>query len=120
METTLYDKNGRPVAYISSENDNAIYIWDGHAVCYIEEDKIYGWKGKHIGWFVDNIIYDTQGYRVGFTLETCPSMPYVEPVKYVKYVQYVKYVKYVSSVRPIFSLGFSDLGLKEFLEQDKV
>jgi len=120
METTLYNKNGRPIAYISLENGNAIYLWDGHAVCYIEDEKIYGWKGKHIGWFVNNVIYDTSGYRVGFTQETCPSVTYIESVKYVKYVQYVKYVKYVPYVRPIFSTGYSKIGLKEFLEQDRV
>lgn len=120
METTLYDKGGRPIAYISPENDNAIYLWDGHAVCYIDRDKIYGWKGKHIGWFVNNIVYDTKGYRVGFTKETCPSITYIESVKYVKHVKYVKYVKYVSYARPIFSSTNSNMVLKEFLEQDRV
>ena len=67
METTLYDKGGNPVAYISEDNGFAIYLWDGHAVSYLEGDRIYGWKGEHIGWFEKDIIYDSKGNRVGFT-----------------------------------------------------
>ncbi len=119
MEITLYDKTGGPVAYISSDNENAIYLWDGHAVCYIEDEKIYGWKGKHIGWFVNEIIFDTKGYRVGFTKNTCPYSTYVESVKNVKYGKYVKHVKYVPYVKPVFSSTLSNLNLKEFLEQDR-
>ena len=52
METTLYERDGHPVAYIADDQEHSIYTWDGHAVCYILDDKIYGWKGHHIGWFV--------------------------------------------------------------------
>ena len=120
MEITLYDKSGKPVAYISEENGNAIYLWSGQAVSYLDGEKIFGWKGKHIGWFVNDIIYDTKGYRVGFTKKTCPSVTYIESVKYVKYVQYVKYVKFSPYAKPSFSTGYSNISLKEFLEQNKV
>lgn len=119
METTIFNKNGEAVAYISSDKGNAIYMWDGNAVCYLDGEKIYGWKGRHIGWFVNDIVYDTKGLRVGFTKRTCPVITYIEPVKYVKYVQYVKYVKYVPFIRPLFSYSISNQSLKEFLEQDK-
>lgn len=120
METTLYDKGGRPIAYISPENDNAVYLWDGHAVCYIDGERIFGWKGKHIGWFVNKIVYDIKGYRTGFTKETCPLITYIESVKNVKYVKYVKCAKYVPYAKPTFSTANSDMGLKDFLEQDRI
>ncbi|NLK16200.1 MAG: hypothetical protein GX311_07385 [Bacteroidales bacterium] len=120
METTLYDKSGRPIAYISSDNDDAIYLWDGHAVCYVYDSKIYGWRGKHIGWFIDGIIYDNSGYRVGYIRKKCPSATYATPAKYAKYARYAKYAKYAAYARPALSTGQSDLGLKEFLEQDRV
>jgi len=119
MEITLYSKNGEPVAYIV-DHDETIYLWDGRAVAYIYEDKVYGWNCKHLGWFVDGIIYDLQGLRVGFTRDTCPVVTYVEPVKYVKHVKYVKYVRHVPYVRPVFSLGYSDKNLRDFLEEGNV
>ena len=120
METTIYDRSGNPIAYISVNDENAIYLWDGHAVCYIDEERIYGWRGKHIGWFINNIIYDASGYRIGFTKETCPCITYIEPIKNIKYVQSVKYVQYVQYVKPILSLSYSKKPLKEFLEQNRV
>lgn len=119
MEITLYDLNGKAIAYVAPKEGYAIYMWNGNAVCYLDGDKIYGWKGKHIGWFVDDIVYDISGKRVGFTNKTCPVVTYVEPVKYVKYVQYVKYVKNVPYVKPVFTYSNSNLKLNEFLEQDK-
>lgn len=59
METTLYKRDGRPVAYIADDQKRSIYTWDGHVVCDILDDKMYGWKGHHIGWF-------HQGFRMIF------------------------------------------------------
>ena len=87
MEIDLYDKNGEPVAYIADDAEQSIYMWDGHAVCYIYEAKIYGWKGQHIGWYVDEIIYDLNGERVGFTKRTCPTLTSIPPIKYIKYIK---------------------------------
>ena len=120
MEITLYTTKGKPEAYISEENDNAIYLWSGHAVCYISDDKIYGWRGKHIGWFTNGIIYDLKGYRVGYTKEKCPYAVYAEYAKYAKYAKYSKYAKYAAYARPALSTGNSELGLIEFLSQNKV
>ena len=48
MEITFYNKTGHPQIYLSVENENSFYTWDGHAVAYVYDDKIYGWKGKDI------------------------------------------------------------------------
>lgn len=117
MEVTIFDKNGKAIAYISADNENAIYLWDGNAVCYLDGEKIYGWKGRHIGWFVNEIIYDTNGLKIGFTKQTCPVITNVEPVKYVKYVKYIKFTPYV---KPVFSTSISQQNLREFLQQDRV
>ena len=120
METTLYDSKGHPVAYISSDHDNAIYLWKGHAVCYLVDDKVYGWRGKHIGWFIDGIVYDARGSRVGFTQSTCPYASYALPAKYAKYAQYAKYARYSANGQPALSTGISKEDLESFLEQDRV
>ena len=46
--------------------------------------------------------------------EKCPSTTYVTPAKYAKYA------KYSACARPAFSTTQSDIGLKEFLEQDRI
>lgn len=120
METTLYDRDGYPIAYIASDYDNAIYLWNGNAVCYLyNNEKVYGWRGKHIGWFVDGVVYDEYGHRVGFIKEKCPCITKISPVKHVKHVRHVKSVKQVSRVRPILSLSISNWNLEQFLEQNK-
>ena len=120
MEITLYERDGRPVAYIADDQEWSIYTWDGHAVCNIFDDKIYGWKGHHIGWFYQGIVYDIHGYRVGYTKQTCPSVTCVEPVKYVKYVKYVKCVRDVPYVRPVFSTAQASISLVDFIYQDAI
>ena len=120
MEITLYERDGRPVVYIADDAEHSIYTWNGHAVCYILNDKIYGWKGHHIGWFHQGIVYDVNGYRVGYTKQTCPSVTYVEPVKCVKYVKYVKNVRNIPYVRPVFSTAQASVSLADFVRQDAI
>lgn len=43
--------------------------------------------------------------------EKCPSATYATPAKYAKYS---------ACARPAFSTTQSDIGLKEFLEQDRI
>lgn len=120
MEINLYDRNGYPVAYIANDEERSIYMWDGHAVCYIYQNKIYGWKGHHIGWFIDNIIYDIHGYRVGFTKETCPHITYTPTIKNIKYIKYVKYVRHIPYMQPFLKKSYSSLSLSDFLQQDTI
>lgn len=120
MEIDLYDRHGHPVAYIADDAEHSIYLWDGHAVCYIDGDKIYGWKGHHIGWYISEIIYDIHGARVGFTKNTCPTLTYTPPIKYIKYIKYVKYIKCIPYMRPFFTTSYSSLSLSDFLKQDAI
>jgi hypothetical protein len=115
METTLYSKNGKSVAYVADDGET-IYLWDGHAVAYLHEDKVYGFNGKLLGWFANGIIYDMHGHQIGFTQGKCPSVTLVPSVKSVKYVKSVKSVRSVPYVRPILSRVHSDEDLQDFLE----
>ncbi|MFQ6081804.1 MAG: 4-fold beta flower protein [Candidatus Aminicenantia bacterium] len=114
MELTIYDKAGKPHAYIT--DDGTIYLWNGKPVAYLDGEHVYGFNGTHFGWFENGIMYDRQGMRIGFTPQTCPSVTQVEPVKSVKQVKHVKSVQQVPPVKPVFSIGYSTIDLSTFLE----
>jgi hypothetical protein len=120
MEITLYNKNGKPVAYIADDNENSIYLWNGNVVAYVYEDKIYGWNGKHLGWFVDGIIYDLNGFIVGFTQEKCPVATWAEPAKSAKYAKPAKYAPQSPYARPALTMTYSNKDLEEFLKAGKI
>ncbi|HEX6039361.1 MAG TPA: hypothetical protein VFZ20_15020 [Longimicrobium sp.] len=63
METTLYDHDGRAVAYIDSDGES-IYLYDGEPVAWIEGDCIYAYGGNFIGWVVAGWVLDKNGERV--------------------------------------------------------
>ncbi len=120
MEITLYDRQGRPQAYINVGDQNAIYLWSGHAVAYIDDEALYGWNGEHIGWYVDGVVFDLQGRRVGSIAAKCPYSCYAEPTKYAKYAQYAKYARYARYSRVAFYNSYSDEALDDFLKTGAV
>jgi hypothetical protein len=48
MEIALFNKHGKPVAYIA-EDGETVYLWDGRPVAYLSDDKVYGWNGRQVG-----------------------------------------------------------------------
>lgn len=102
METTFYDKDGQPVAYLADDGET-IYLWEGHAVAYLRSDNLYGWNGDHLGWFVDGVIHDLEGFSAGFVGEKCPVATYAEPAKYAKYAKHAKSAPYAPCARSALS-----------------
>jgi len=120
MEITLYDDSGKPVAYLDIDDENTIWMWEGHAVAYIEDNVIFGWNGEHLGWFIDQIIYDLNGYRVGYTGETCPRNLKLEPFKkFKRFKRFKRFQRHVKSMRTL-KVSTSERNLKEFLESGSV
>lgn len=82
MDQTLFDQEGRPVAYLRDDYHGSIYLWDGNAVAYLyEQQHVYGINGKHLGWFIDDVLYTNEGARIGFTSLSCPLPVGREPAK---------------------------------------
>ena len=104
MEITIYDKKGNPCAYIATDDDHTIYLFNGQPVAYIAGENIYGFNGKHLGWFKRRVTYDRNGLRIGFTKIICPSPTQVEPKKSAKKVKPVKSAKKLHLRNLIFSL----------------
>ncbi len=119
METTLFNKNGKPVAYIAGDGEN-IYTWDGRAVAYLMKDKVYGWNGKQLGWYDNGTIFDIYGLRSGFVLNKSPLVTQVEPVKSRKQTKNVKAIRQLPVVKPALCYGYSTKNLEHLLEEGSI
>jgi len=121
METTIFDGQGNPVAYLSDDYDRTIYLWDGHPVAYLyEEQHVYGFNGRHLGWFIEQVLYDENGERVGFTFVSCPTAVAKEPVKSKKFPRDEITSRWKVPATP--NLGFqpSTRPLADFLKQGRI
>jgi hypothetical protein len=118
LEIALYDRSGKPIAYVVDE-EGTIYLWNGQAVAYLSDDLVYGFNGKHLGWFIDEVMYDKQGSKIGFTDNTCPTVRLIEPIKSIKHIKSIKNICYIPNIRPILSIGYSHNDLEEFLQNGK-
>jgi hypothetical protein len=115
QETSLFDHDGNATAYISTDNQNTIYLWNGTPVAYIYAEggnyHIYGFNGRHLGWFANGVVRDNNGYAVGATQNAHPRVTRVEPVKSVKRVKPTASVRRVAPVKPVFSMSWSGTSL---------
>jgi hypothetical protein len=115
MEVTLFNKNGKPVAYIADDGET-IYLWDGRPVVYLHEDKIYGWNGKQLGWFVNGTVFDIYGLRSGFIKSKSPIATEVEPHKAPKHLKAARGERQSPVLKPVMCYGFSNQYLEDLLE----
>jgi hypothetical protein len=116
METTLFNKYGKAIAYIDVDAET-IYLWDGRAVGYLLGDKVFGWNGKQLGWFANGTIFDIYGLRTGFIKSKSPIPTDIEPGKPAKQVQGAKNVRQGAFAKPVMCYGFSNRYLEEILEE---
>jgi hypothetical protein len=116
MEVTLYNKKGKPVAYIA-EDGKTIYLWDGSPAAYLHEDQVYGWNGKQLGWFVNGTIFDIYGLRSGFIRSKSPVVMDIEPPKPMKQPRGSKRMRQHRLVKPVMCYGFSTKSLEELLQE---
>lgn len=119
-ETTLFGRNGEPIAYIAHQEGNTIYTFAGKPCAYIDDsNNIYGFNGKHLGWFEDDFVRDHQGYRIGFTESTCPVFTQFEPFKGFKEFKPFKGFKQFRPLKPIKSYVISETSLLAFLKEGR-
>jgi 4-fold beta flower protein len=118
MDTTIYDKNGEPVAYVADDYSGTIYLWEGEPVAYVyEEVHVYGFNGRHLGWFRNDVLYSPDGTRVGFTSSTCPISISKSPLKSKRGRAGEIRPRWKAPAPPKFTLRLSDQDLGELLKQ---
>jgi hypothetical protein len=111
-EVSLFNNDGKAIAYITINDELTIYLWSGEPVAYLEKDTsgghhVYGFNGKHLGWLVKGIIRDHEGNASCAVKEVLQSAEY-EPYKsYKQYKPYKSYTQY-APYRPYFSNTFGD------------
>jgi len=115
MEVSLFNKNGKPVAYIA-EDGESIYLWDGRPAAYVAGDQVFGWNGKQVGWFTNGTIFDIYGLRAGFIKSKSPLATEMEPAKATKQSKPARGEKQQQVVKPIMCYGYSNKSLEELLE----
>lgn len=115
METSLFNKNGKPVAYIAADGET-IYLWDGRAVAYLIEDKVFGWNGRQLGWFANGTLFDIYGLRAGFIKSKSPIPTDIEFGKPGKQAKGSKSSRQGTVAKPVMCYGYSNRSLEEILE----
>jgi hypothetical protein len=121
-EISLFDKEGNPVAYIATNEDWTIYLWEGKPVAYIINDgqtlHVYGFNGKHLGWYANGIIRDHDGNVTGFKKGAISNI-YEKYENYKGYKEYKPYKTYreYAPYQPYFSSNFSSINLTGLLYQ---
>jgi len=118
-EITLYNSNGKAVAYITTSDDYTIYLWNGKPVAYLYENMkrihIYNFEGKHLGWFEDGVIIDRKGNAVGFVKGALDVPTQLESFKGFKQFKPFKGFRELPPLKSVFSGKWSTTPLKIFL-----
>jgi hypothetical protein len=115
MEITLFNKSGKPVAYIA-EDGETVYLWDGRPVAYVWEDKVYDWNGRQLGWFNNGTVFDIYGLRSGFIKSKSPIATEMEPLKPQKHLKPSKGERQSQVLKPVLCYGYSSRNLEDLLE----
>lgn len=115
----FYDADGYPVAYISTTNDNTIYLWEGEPVAYLYSRgnnlHIYGFNGNHLGWLDDGIIEDHRGNAVGFVKGATNVITAMPSIKGLKSLRPLKSLKSLPPLKPTFTKKWGNTPLALFL-----
>jgi len=106
-EISLFNKDGKAVAYIAVDEGTTIYLWEGEPVAYLESENVYGFNGKHLGWFSRGAIINHDGDGACVLKERYSGYTQYESYKgYKGYKPYKSYKEY-APYKPYESNTFS-------------
>jgi hypothetical protein len=118
---TLFNKRGDPVAYISDDYSETIYLTDGSPVAYLyNQDHVYGINGRHLGWWIEGVLYNHDGERIGFSSSTCPVPIGREPAKTQRQSMDEMRPRWEAPPLPKLSFSFADLDLRDLLQEGQI
>lgn len=114
-DITLFDSVGAPRAYIATDDELTIYLWDGQPVAYLDGTDIYGFNGTHLGWFEHGIVRDHDGRAVGFVEGAVSQVTQIEPIKSIRQIKPIKAIEEIAPIAPLFVSVWSATPLGVFL-----
>ena len=123
QETTLFDSQGNARAYIDYDDDATIYLWNGKAVAFLENDGsdmcVFGFNGIFLGWYEDGIVRDKNGNAVGARNGATNMITNIEPIKSIQEISPIRPITPITPIKPIFSNSWSSESLTAFLYSGK-
>ena len=114
-EISLFDYKGDAVAYIDTNDEMNIYLWEGKPVAYVKNDSVYGFNGQHLGWLKQGIIRDYNGYAVGFMEGAVSMLTNLERLKGLQELTPLKSLEELEPLEPLEKSQWARLPLKNFL-----
>lgn len=123
QEITLFNNNGKAIAYIAYEEDATIFLWNGTPIAFLESDSgdmcLFGYNGNFLGWYEDGIVYDKKGYAVGAREGAVNMSTQIEPIKGIQEITPIKPITLITPIKPIWKNSWSSTPLIEFLYSGK-
>jgi len=114
METSLFNQNGKAVAYLAEDRET-IYLWDGRAAAYLVAPRVFGLNGRQLGWFDNGTFFDIYGLRAGFLKSRSPIPTDIEPVKPGKKARSIRKPRQGGLAKPTMCYGYANKFLEEIL-----
>ncbi|MGA8573305.1 MAG: 4-fold beta flower protein [Desulfobaccales bacterium] len=114
MEASLFNQNGKAVAYLAADG-KTIYQWDGRATAYLVGPRVFGINGRQLGWFENGTFFDIFGLRAGFLKGKSPIPTDIEPAKPGKKAPNIRKPRQGGLAKPTLCYGFSNYFLEEIL-----
>jgi hypothetical protein len=118
-EISLFEGNGKPVAYIDTTEDLTIYLWNGRPVAYLEKSgsdiEIYGFNGKHLGWLSDGVLFTHDGKAACATEKALATVAQIEPIKPIEQISPIRSIQQLEPIQPVLSNSFGDVSCVDFL-----
>jgi hypothetical protein len=122
-ETTLFDSQGDPVAYIDTKDEQTVYLWKGRPVAYLfangQDTLVYGFNGRHLGWFEAGLIRNTGGSIVGFVKGAAPMTTRLGPSKEPKELKPLMGTRALPSLKPLYNDAWALVPLTVFLSRGR-
>ena len=119
-EVALYDGKGLAGAYIATDLDSTVYLYNGEPVAYltwtVSGISLYGFNGKHLGWLEERIIRDHAGRAVAVLKGALPGAAlHPEPPKWPRKRPPRRSRPLELPIRPPNRREFAKTPLREFL-----
>ena len=118
-EITLYDDAGDGAAYIDTNDEMNIFLWEGKPVAYLDGQSIYGFNGKHLGWLKEGIVRDHGGYAVGFIEGAVNKLTKLERLKGLQQLTPLKSLQELEPLEPLHKSRWARLPLAIFLSMGR-